>query len=236
MAKVLACPACGYKHPLDLLVGLDTFMCKECGKKLAVPGEAAQFTKSKTKVTVPPQPKAESSPSKSLSPTGASPEVISPRGDEEIMVVARASMVVDSPEAITPVAHKTLDLSSEDSPLVDSAQSASAPQKSLPVQKPQNTTSPVHSIKSVPIFGSLVEWLVAIPAGFLIVVILPRLFGFGFHASDFVDVITTQGIGRYSIVIELIVFWSIATVACVSLMNVVLRKFLDSRKLKKAPA
>ncbi len=146
-----------------------------------------------------------------------------------VLVVARSSMVVEA----------ELETVSETSPVSDAPVSPTpsiAARSSEADAQTKKVLAPSHSIKSVPIFGSLIEWIIAIPAGFFIVVIIPRLFGFGFHASDFVDVITTQGLGRYTIVIQLVLFWSIATVVCVSALNIVLRKFLDARKMRKVPA
>ena len=49
MAKVLSCPDCGHKHKLDLLLGLDIFMCQSCGKKLAVPAEVSNVNQESPK-------------------------------------------------------------------------------------------------------------------------------------------------------------------------------------------
>ena len=73
----------------------------------------------------------------------------------------------------------------------------------------------------------------ALPFGFFLVVLLPRIFKRGFHASDFVGVITKQGIGRYGIVITLILIWSLATVLSIFLYNSLLRRFFLARKTAK---
>lgn len=193
-------------------------MCKECGKTLAVPNEAMHLTKPK------PKPKPKPAPQEKIKPI-VDPVALPNEGehDGEVLVVARASMPAVLEEDVPHDDPKT-SVQPAEQPLAPAAQQ----KKSDP--QPQ-TKSPSHSIASVPIFGRMIEWVIAIPVGFFVVVILPRLFGFGFHASDFVDVITTQGIGRYGVVFKLILFWSIATVICVSIFNILIRKFLDARKV-----
>ena len=240
MAKVLACPACGNKHPLDLLVGLDSFLCKECGKKLAVPNEAmVALAKQPKKVKVPDvEEKFDSaiSASKIDTPnkTDNRDEIKNQKSDE-IVIVARASMAAD----VANVEKLTKSASSMEAEAV----SPKVVAKSQVEETPQNSTAP-NSKKDgqvkqptkmpqlrVPFLTQLIEWAIAIPAGFFLVVLLPRIFGYGFHASDFVGVITNQGLGRYKIVLTLILLWSVASVACLFLFNAVVNKFFFAKKL-----
>lgn len=145
-------------------------------------------------------------------------------GSGDVVVVARSSMNVDS-ENVT----KTL---SPDIPEPEPI----APVVTEPVEKKEKVSRP--AINKLPKFGSLgpasrtvriLSWLLAFPTAFFIVVILPRLFGMGFHASDFVDVITMQGIGRYKIVVVLIFLWSITTVIFVSIYSFAIQWIMNKR-------
>lgn len=242
MAKVLACPACGNKHPLELLAGLDSFLCKNCGKKLAVPMEASAAIK-----TVSAKPSIRttqnSAPEKVDSPQND--KIISDHPDidanEDVVVVARSSMPADvevGSDAISKVVAPQVVAKSSvtEAPVAE----PKGEMESLAPKKNKIGDSKVASYFKdlaglstihIPFVGLIASWLVAIPAGFFIVVIMPRFFGYGFHASDFVGVITNQGISRYKIVVALIFLWSVSTVICVSLFNLLVRKLFLARKL-----
>lgn len=259
MAKVLACPSCGHKHPLDLLVGLDSFVCQQCGKKLAVPLEASGLAPNIVPRPAKPTPVATST----LAPAPLTQPVENVSiNSREITVVARSSMNVDAATTapVVTAAASTAPVSAATTsnalpgtePVAPSTipERVGVPDASTSVRsndgsgsesagartKIKNTSSNFLDKLSVPglhipFLGRLLSWAIALPVGFIIVVIIPRIFGYGFHASSFVDVITTSGIGRYKIVVALIFLWSLATVLCVSMCNGVIRKFLRARKV-----
>ena len=223
MAKVLACPACDHKHPLDLLVGLDSFVCQNCGRKLAVPNEVSAMAKKEhsqdfERASAPPVVEKET-----LS------ESISNPNDGEVVVLARASLGL------------TQDDLGATKPIVKSQGIKPSSQKSEPkkvLKSPDKMGGVIGKIAELsaipmPLLGKIVSWLFALPFGFFLVVLLPRFFKRGFHASDFVGVITQQGIGRYGIVITLILFWSIATVLGVFVFNLLFRKLFLLKKMAK---
>ena len=215
MAKVLACPSCGYKHPLDQLAGLETFACEQCGKKLAVPLEATVLVPSRG--VVPQSVPDIVSSSNSQTKLDLSIDV---NESDDVIVVARSSLSTSPTIAqFDPTAQEKLKqkISNKNDNLPDS-----------PVLPTQSTSSPERKLPHfhLPFISHVLVWLISIPAGFVLVVLVPRFLGFGFHASDFVDVITTQSLGRYEIVITLIVLWSFATVICVSFSNGLIRKIL----------
>jgi hypothetical protein len=239
MAKVLACPNCGHKHPLELLVGLDTFVCQECGRTLAVPLEVSQLQTQQPSQTEPPEPQLEPDPKQEPVAVSIDGSAIAPleepiaQSDEPIRVVARSSLNIEAPVATAPA---VVTVQPERQTVTN--EPANEP-VSEPAKKPVSEPAAARGGKShtkipslpVPFLGQVLSWILALPVGFFIVVLLPRFFGFGFHASDFVDVITTSGLGRYKIVVALIVLWSIATVACVSLFNGAVRRLLRLRKI-----
>jgi hypothetical protein len=198
VAKVLACPACGNKHPLDLLVGLDSFQCRNCGKKLAVPSEVNKV------------PEVEASKSVSFDQESK---------DEELRVVARSSL---SPLPVVAPANKEQ--------VRDSKPKVEQSKPSIIQSKSKTPTSNAFRLGA---FSKILSWLIALPLAFFIVVIFPRLFGRGFHASDFVGVITNPGLGRYSIVVTLIFLWSIVTVALIPVVNFAISRFLSLSIFKK---
>ena len=183
MAKVLACPDCGHKHSLDLLGGLDSFVCKQCSRVLAVPAQITQ--------------------QRELEPDSKDNE------DQDVVVLARASLDVEKNQV----------------------------NQDKDNQENLKEIDPIEGLKvqpiPIPFLGQLLAWVFALPFGFFLVVLLPRIFKRGFHASDFVGVITKQGIGRYGIVITLILIWSLATVLSIFLYNSLLRRFFLARKTAK---
>lgn len=151
----------------------------------------------------------------------------------EIVIVARSSMNIES-EHITPQVKP--DLRQEQStPEPTRVQSAEIPQEKTQ-EKPHFTarSKPLHFLtagSSLPlnIVGKIVAWIMALPTAFFFVVIAPRLLGKGFHATDFVDVITMQGIGRYKIVVTLILAWSLVTVVFVLIYQEILKRIFHRR-------
>lgn len=253
MAKVLACPACGNKHPLELLSGLESFLCKQCGKKLAVPSEAIsaccpnQMRESNgvssrepisdlEKTNVKPGPKVEGKDSLEageIQIVARSCIPSDPSGDFEGVSSANAQEIVANSTSIQNqniVDEKTL-------PDSNRLSSADERKRFIPSSfqsgKIGNWFKGIADLQKIhiPILGQSLSWLLAVPAGFFIVVLLPRFFGYGFHASDFVGVITHQGIGRYKIVVALIFLWSATTAICVSLFNSIIRKLFLAKKL-----
>ena len=231
MAKVLACPACGNKHPLDLLIGLDSFLCTNCGKKLAVPNEAMSVIKE----TVPPIPKViDSKPAVALE----APERDEVFECEDVVVLAHSTITTTAPrnskkaapiEKTSGQAPKPENVNESNAQVKEEVQSNELPAKST------GLPGAIKDLSSIPIplIGRVASWLFAIPFGFFMVVLLPRFFKKGFHASDFVGVITEPGIGRYAIVVTLIFLWSLATVVGVYLFNFLLRKFFLSKKVAR---
>lgn len=207
MAKVLACPACGNKHPLELLVGLDSFQCRNCGKKLAVPIEVNEMF----------SPKQTADSESVLVKSSVSAD------DQELKVVARSTISQLEPVKVASSKEK------------DGVLESKQPEKSQTQPRTAQTKpkAKVSSSMKLGAFSKLLSWFIALPLGFFVVVILPRLFGRGFHASDFVEVITNQGIGKYDIVVSLVFFWSIATVAFIPLINIALDKFIHLGIFKK---
>lgn|GEM_PF-4817376 len=227
MAKVLACPACDHKHPLDLLVGLDSFVCKNCGRKLAIPNEASALSSKRIQEPEKPAPKVqiEQKPKPSEEPV----KVVPTQSEDQIVVLARASLAVEE-EPKNDI--KPVPKSNEPKAFTRKAKTENEPK----IQKaPSGLLGSLISLSAIPmpLFGKIAAWLFAIPFGFFIVVLLPRFFKKGFHASDFVDVITRQGIGRYSIVVTLIFFWSMATVIGVFIFNLAFRKLFLLKKIAK---
>lgn len=243
MAKVLACPACEHKHPLDLLVGLESFICKNCGRKLAVPPEANVSTNSldqeiqkDSELLVQETPIKEELSLESDYVAERVPD------EKEVVVLAHASLGLDQQKL------KVIDLAADVKTNITTNKNISVDEKASKSIQDQKvlklTKSPSGFFSSladlstieIPFFARIVAWLFALPFGFFVVVLLPRFFKRGFHASDFVGVITDQGIGRYGIVITLIVLWSIATVIGILLFNLAFRKlFLQKRTLRSHP-
>ena len=253
MAKVLACPACGNKHPLELLTGLESFLCKQCGKKLAVPSEAISVSRQDRKPgsngAMP--PKSTSEPQTTNSKVRTEIEGIDVEEVGEIQIVARSSIPADvagefeavssqhSPEIVaksSSIQNEKID-NSKVIPDSNDPSSTNTKKKAIPaLAKSGKVGGWIRSISNlqqihIPLLGQSLSWLFAVPAGFFLVVLLPRFFGYGFHASDFVGVITHQGIGRYKIVVALVFLWSLSTVICVSLFNSLIRKLFLAKKL-----
>lgn len=198
MAKVLSCPNCGHKHGLDLLVGLDFFLCKECGKKLAVPQEVTNLVESKKEERV-------------------------------LAIVASATL-----SEISKFDNSKIEIqSAEKTHSVNNSKEDTTNNKESEKQKPKHEHMhlPHGHIAQIgfSVFLKTVIWIMSIGAGFLCVVIIPRLFGFGFHAIDFVDVITQNGILKYKVVVYLVTLWSIATALFVGIFNYFVTKFKRSR-------
>ncbi|MFN8016406.1 MAG: hypothetical protein U0R17_07375 [Acidimicrobiia bacterium] len=196
MAKVLACPSCGRKHPLELLVGLDSFVCNGCNKTLAVPSEASEINKVEQKSSV----------------------------HEDIQVIAHSTMNQSQLDEAKPAQSKISDASPVDTETVEQK----APEAS---KQPKNNLN----VPKVPvgIFSSVFIWAVSILGGFVFVVIFPRIIGYGFHASDFLGVITNQGISRYKIVMALILLWSFASVVFVYALSFLFKKLFLVKKLAR---
>ena len=214
MAKVLACPSCGYKHPLGQLASLETFVCEQCGKKLAVPIEAEVFVPSRAVV-----PETVSEIVSSSSSHAKHDQSINVTEFDDVTVIARSSLpTIPTISQFDPAVH-----ANSEQILLNKKDSSDSP-----VPPTQSTSSLERKLPHfhLPFISHVLVWLISIPAGFVLVVLVPRFLGFGFHASDFVDVITTQSLGRYEIVITLIVLWSFATVICVSFSNGLIRKIL----------
>ena len=201
MAKVLSCPECGHKHRLDLLAGLDFFMCQNCNKKLAVPEQAHELAVKKEVEKPVLAVVASSTLSPSAPNSNLSPEV-SDEIDEEVVA--------------TPIN-----------------------EKSTPSVSPQPIAKPEHKHMHVPhghiahlgfsLYTKLIIWALSIGLGFICVVVIPRIFGLGFHAIDFVDVITQTGIGKYKVVVYLVLLWSITTACFVGALNYLFNKLRRSR-------
>lgn len=255
MAKVLACPSCGHKHSLDLLVGLDSFLCKNCDRKLAVPTQAIQTKKS---VSEPVHASSRIATSDSVNvkpeakqakiPAEQAPSVLNQNSSEpkqEVVVVARSSMNIDSEKIIEQIKPQSdspelevVAKSNENDPKAVSYDNGAEKSTKPVLSKKQTFRSPSLLNKIIDSNASLmplntiwkiVVWLLAFPTGFFLVVIIPRMFGGGFRASYFVDVITTEGIGRYKIVLLLIVLWSLASVACYYAYTNIVQRFLRYR-------
>lgn len=234
MAKVLACPACEHKHPLDLLVGLESFVCKNCGRKLAVPPEAnspAQKVQ-KTREEPPEEvPIKEELPIEQVSVK----DVASSQNDVVVLAHASLGLEEQKEKVVEPVARANASAGanadrSEDRKVAKSNQGQSI----LGSKKPSRgffASLMDLSTLEIPLFARIAAWLFALPFGFFIVVLLPRFFKRGFHASDFVGVITNHGIGRYGIVVTLILLWSIATVFGILLFNLVFRRLFLQKRL-----
>ena len=199
MAKVLACPSCGHKHSLDQMMVVNDFSCKECGKTLVVPEAAKEFMANNLAEEL--------------------------EENKEIVVVAHSSLSHESPAIKTPIAdieNASIQVVGKSGTLISDTSTDEDPEERKSEEaKSQNIaarglSSFQHPISSM---GKTISWLVAIPAGFIIVVIVPRLLGFGFHASDFVGVITMPGLSRFKIVFTLIFLWSIATVLCIPVVQ-----------------
>lgn len=208
----MACPSCGHKHSLDLLLGLDSFLCKECGRKLAVPPEAAKLNQE---------------PANKLIDPG------------EVVVVARSSINIDSDQIVREVKPNV----DSDQPQIVSRSNESVTPDPEDIQKP--LLKPKKTFQSPSFWRRLQEsnfgleplspiwrlfaWALAIPTGFLIVVIIPRSFGGGFRASQFLDIITTQGLSRYRILVLLVVLWSSVSVLSLYIYRNLIQKFVRAR-------
>ena len=208
MAKVLSCPDCGHKHRLDLLAGLDFFMCQNCNKKLAVPAEASNLLEDKKVLAI----------------------VATSTLSEKQTPVATNNLV-------TPINAQTVNTNL---PMDDEIIEASVePAHSLEVDAVTAIPEHKHKHLHVPhghiahigfsVFVRSAIWIFAIGSGFLTVVIIPRLLGVGFHAIDFVDVITQTGIMKYKIVIYLVTLWALATTCFVGVFSYLYTKFKRSK-------
>jgi hypothetical protein len=207
VAKVLSCPDCGQKHKLDLLVGLDFFMCNNCGKKLAVPLEVSKL-------------------------------VENVKEEKVLAVVASATLSENQHIASEQIAYK---LDSNHSKLSKrNNDEVPVSKEEIPDEASVNkSVKPKHEHLYLPhghfaqigfsFFIKTIIWVLSIGAGFFTIVILPRLFGYGFHAIDFVDVITQNGILKYRVVVYLVTLWSLATATYVGLINYLVTKFKRSR-------
>lgn len=200
MAKVLSCPDCGHKHRLDLLAGLDFFMCQNCNKKLAVPEQAHELA---TKVEAPVLAIVASSTLSPSAPISSAPSS-EPEVDEEVV----ATPIKEKDEVIAPAATPV---------------SKAKPEHRMHV--PHGTIAHL----GFSLFTKLLIWALSIGLGFICVVIIPRVFGLGFHAIDFVDVITQTGIGKYKVVVYLVVLWSLTTAIFVGALNYLFNKLRRSR-------
>lgn len=267
MAKVLACPSCGNKHPIDLLVGLDTFSCTGCGKTLAVPIQATDINvvKKVSSNSIAISTDQVEEKVDAVSEIESKQEIFERLdNDDNLVVVARSTigsnLAAKPPSSATKVSEtkksiETIDPGLEhgskpsdtppdvDKPIIVGVSRESDDDKSQAVSKkapitPSNRntepkTENKHHVSdmALPFMGQMISWAISIPVAFLIVVIIPRLFGYGFHASDFVGVITNQGLGKYTVVISLILLWSMVTVACVFGCNIILKKVFHARRL-----
>jgi len=230
VAKVLACPACEHKHPLDLLVGLDSFVCKNCGRKLAVPNEVNEMAQDFQASRIDEEFENEIENEIAPSTIREDAKVDLEHDGGEIVVLARASLgITEEREKQLPPQALTQSSSTEGSKVQKQKESAKAP---LKISGPLSEIIKLSKIP-IPIFGKIAAWLFALPFGFFVVVLLPRFFQRGFHASDFVGVITKQGIGRYGIVVTLIFFWSVATVLGIFAFNLLFRRFFLLKKMAK---
>lgn len=221
MAKVLACPSCGHKHSLEDIDSSDEFDCQECAKTLSVPENAKQYMKNDVIAKRIEEELVEE------------PEISKHEDQQAIVVVARSSLEgrpVDQsePETLSEEGMQVVGKSGslkESQPI--SSQPTSSAKSTLPTKSSERTPSLKHPIS---LMGKVITWLIAVPAGFIAVVIAPRILGFGFHASDFVGVITTQGFGRFKIVFLLILLWSIATCLALPVLQIIWQRLFRSRR------
>ena len=210
MAKVLSCPDCGHKHKLDLLLGLDFFMCQSCGKKLAVPAEVSNVNQE------------------------------SPKKEKVISVVASSTLSPDAGVTVIPVTPSSNNFKDDILPehLPKGEIDSIKPNEIKPnVDPSQGMECGKHlhlphghiAQMGFSVFVKLIIWGLSIGIGFICIVIVPRLFGLGFHAIDFVDVITQNGILKYKVVVYLIFLWSIATALFVGIFNYLFIKLKRSK-------
>lgn len=179
-------------------------MCQNCNKKLGVPQEAhQQVVKVESE-----QPVLAIVASSSLSPSAPAASATSSVIEDEVEMVAKP---VESDDEI---------LSPE--PEIEAA-------KSNEEHKHMHVPHGHFAHLGFSLFTKLVIWTLSVGFGFTCVVVLPRVFGLGFHAIDFVDVITQTGIGKYKVVVYLVVLWSLATACFVGVFNYVFNKLRRSR-------
>jgi len=166
MAPALQCPDCSTKHPLDGVPEAGTFGCRGCGRMLKVPGS---------------RPAAPVAPPPAPAPTPVPPVVPSPAatpdpGAERVLASAVAGSAAAS--ASTP-------------PTVG------APDATAVLPEVDDPMPPRRTEKRrVAWWLVLCLWIVAVPAGFLIVFLVARLTGL-FTSDQLSDIFLASGFDRF---------------------------------------
>lgn len=172
MAPALQCPDCSTKHPLDGVPEAGTFGCRGCGRMLKVPGSrpAAPAAPPVAPVAPPVSPASTSAPPVAP-PSAATPDP----GAERVLASAVAGSAAGS--ASTPP-------------------SAAAPDATAVLPEVAASTTPRTEKRRVAWWLVLCLWIVAVPAGFLIVFLVARLTGL-FTSDQISDIFLASGFDRF---------------------------------------
>lgn len=179
MAPALQCPDCSTKHPLDGVPEAGTFGCRGCGRMLKVPGSrpAAPVVPPVVPVAAPPTPTPAPPPAPTPHPPVAPPPLTTPDpGTERVLASAVAGSTAVS--ASTPP-------------------TAGAPDATAVLPEVAEPMPPRRTEKRrVAWWLVLCLWIVAVPAGFLIVFLIARLTGL-FTSDQISDIFLASGFDRF---------------------------------------
>lgn len=174
MAPALQCPDCSTKHRLDDVPEVGTFGCRGCGRLLKVPGGRTPAAAP----VPPPEPPPEPAPvpvTAPVPPPASGPVVPAPSG-ERVLASAVAGTAAASGPAPGPAPRPEA--------------TAVLPETDL------STPSPERVKRRVAWWLVLCLWIVALPAGFLIVFAIARLTGL-FTSDQLSDVFLAAGFDRF---------------------------------------
>ncbi|MFM8236486.1 MAG: hypothetical protein ACKOBG_01830 [Actinomycetota bacterium] len=178
MAPALQCPDCATKHRLDDVPEAGTFGCRGCGRLLKVPGGRAVG-----------------------SPAPAAPAplpVVSPPAPEPTPVIAPPT-APEVPSVVDPPAERVLASAVAGTTGAPVAATVPPPRSEATAVLPETvdpTQTPERAKRRVAWWLVLCLWIVALPAGFLIVFLVARLTGL-FTSDQLSDIFLASGFDRF---------------------------------------
>ena len=219
MAPALQCPDCSTKHRLDDVPEAGTFGCRGCGRLLKVPGgrpapmapiepEAPVVSPGAVAPAPEPRPAPVPEPEPEPEPVVSDDPVPSPTG-ERVLASAVAGTTAASPAVPPPTRAE-----------------ATAVLPETTVAEP----TPKREKRRVAWCLVLCLWIVAVPAGFLIVFLVARLTGL-FTSDQLSDVFLATGFDRFWPLARLIPFVALVTALIVQVGVAAL-----ARRDRRAPA
>ena len=177
MAPALQCPDCSTKHPLAEVPAAGTFGCRGCGRMLKVPGGGPAAPPVAPVAPVAPAPVAPP-PVAPVAPAPVVQPPVAPIPEPPVERVLASAVVGASAPAVAAAAV----------PPPGPDATAVLPETASPAPKREK--------RRVAWWLVLCLWIVAVPAGFLIVFLVARVTGL-FTSDQLSDIFLASGVDRF---------------------------------------